>query len=97
MQRATSGILAGFPAAERKYTAAAHFQAVARRIVLGRQDRGKEAYKDKRTEIPFQATGFLYYKDPPTAEVNYGMGGAPSIINMTVGIGVLACNLAVCS
>jgi hypothetical protein len=42
-------------------------------------------------------TGLLYYKDPAIAEVNYGTGGAPSIINMIVGIGVLACNLAVSS
>jgi hypothetical protein len=54
MQSWTSGILAGFPAAERKYTTAADFQAVARRTVLRRQNSGQQAHEDKTIEISLQ-------------------------------------------
>jgi hypothetical protein len=97
MQRGTSGILAGFPAAERKHTTAAGFQAVARRTVLRRQNSGAQAHPDKKTGMPFQVTGFLYYKDPPIAQVNYSMVAAPSIISLILQTGVPSCNLAVSS
>jgi hypothetical protein len=77
MQSWTSGILAGFPAAERKYTTAADFQAVARRTVLRRQNSGQKAYEDKTTEISLQMTNLPYYKDPPAGEVNYSIAAAP--------------------
>jgi hypothetical protein len=77
MQSWTSGILAGLPAADRKYTTGAHFQAVARRIVLRRQNSGQQAYEDKTTEISLQMTNLPYYKDPPGAEVNYSIAAAP--------------------
>jgi hypothetical protein len=97
MQSWTSGILAGLPAADRKYTTGAHFQAVARRIVLRRQNSGQQAYEDKTTEISLQTTNLLCYKDPPIAEVNYSMVAAPSIISLILQTGVPSCNLAVSS
>jgi hypothetical protein len=93
----TSGILAGFPAAERKYTSAARFQAVARRTVLRRQNSGAQDYEDKKPGIPLQMTDLLYYKDPPIAEVNYSIVAAPSIISLILRSGVPTCSLAVFS
>jgi hypothetical protein len=47
--------------------------------------------------MPLQMTGFLYYKDPSIAEVNYSMVAAPSIISLILQTGVPSCNLAVSS
>src|ERR1019366_10081199 len=80
MQSWTSGIRAGFPAADRIHAAAADFQAVARRTVLCRQNSGQQAHPDKTTEISLQTTTLPYYKAPPIAEVNYSIVAAPSII-----------------